>query len=589
MTREGTPEPTTVTSTWIDNLAQILLNPWAPVANKSELRQSQLIAGSSLVVTLCLLGGLLLPGAEWLRAHLALLLVSVPSYLFSRSRFSGLAALVFTFGSVAYAYLSLNLGSSPDLETAILPLALIGLIFASMTLSPTSLAILSIMATVLTFSAPHYAAAAVSSNNLRLGGLVLAISAILYGLRLYRDHLEGIRLRQLQDETRSLQRDRLDLAQHLGIQVADLNECSEELALRSADLSSANLRLERQASQLSTISQVIESIASIRELRELLPRIATVISQHLGVYHVGIFLPDEAREYAVLSAAVGQGGQRMLARKFRLRIGQEGIVGTVVATGQRRNTPDVGMETDFLENPDLPDTKSELVLPLWGPGQTEVIGVLDVQSMESGSFRDEDVQLLDLLANQLGIAIENALQNESARHSLAEAEALQRQYLRTGWSRMAGEQKLVGYRFDITGASPLTMPVDWSNGGGGNKEGDDPASLVSTPIELRGEVLGELVVHAPSGKQWNQDELDLIRAVAERVALSAENARLFEETNRRAERERMVSEITSKIRSTNDPSEMIKKAVQELKHALGVSRVEVRPQTASGGSDVYEA
>ena len=62
------------------------------------------------------------------------------------------------------------------------------------------------------------------------------------------------------------------------------------------------------------------------------------------------------------------------------------------------------------------------------------------------------------------------------------------------------------------------------------------------------------------------------------MALSAENARLFEETTARADRERLVSEITSKIRSNNDPQSMIQTAIQELRAALGASRVDVVPQ-----------
>ena len=77
----------------------------------------------------------------------------------------------------------------------------------------------------------------------------------------------------------------------------------------------------------------------------------------------------------------------------------------------------------------------------------------------------------------------------------------------------------------------------------------------------------------------NPDQLDLIKAVAERVAISAENARLFDETTRRAERERLVSDITSKIRSVNDPQAMIQTAMEELRSALGASRVEVIPQS----------
>ena len=88
-----------------------------------------------------------------------------------------------------------------------------------------------------------------------------------------------------------------------------------------------------------------------------------------------------------------------------------------------------------------------------------------------------------------------------------------------------------------------------------------------------------LSVQIPDEKNINENQLDLVNAVAERVALSAENARLFEETTRRAERERLVSDITVKIRSTNDPDAMIRIALDELKQALGASKVQLIPHS----------
>jgi GAF domain-containing protein len=115
-----------------------------------------------------------------------------------------------------------------------------------------------------------------------------------------------------------------------------------------------------------------------------------------------------------------------------------------------------------------------------------------------------------------------------------------------------------------------------------SKGNQKESNQVVVPIELRGETIGTLVVQSPSTAALNQDQIDLIKAVAERVALSAENARLFEETTRRAERERLVSDITGKIRSVNDPQSMIQTAMEELRKALGASKVEVIPQAVKG-------
>lgn len=360
----------------------------------------------------------------------------------------------------------------------------------------------------------------------------------------------------------------------------DLEKRTTELGQRGSELQTANEQIQRRITQFEVLAQVTQAITSVRDLQELLPRIATVISEKFGFYHVGVFLLDGARQYAVLSATNSEGGRQMLERKHRLRVGEQGIVGNVTATGKPRIAMDVGVDAVFFDNPELPDTHSEMALPLKSGGV--VVGALDVQSTETGAFADEDIQMLTLLADQVSLAIENARLFEETRNALAEAEAVSRQFTREIWGRLPNEQNLLGYRYNLTGASPLEKPVELMRSDNGKNTGKQTeSSQVAVPIMLRGEIIGTLVIQTPSAEVLNQDQLDLIKAVAERVALSAENARLFEETTRRAERERLVSDITGKIRSVNDPQTMIQTAMEELRNALGASRVEVIPQAVN--------
>lgn len=359
----------------------------------------------------------------------------------------------------------------------------------------------------------------------------------------------------------------------------DLEQHTEELSQRGLELEAANEQIQRRAAQFEALAQVTQAITSVRDLRELLPRIATVISEKFAFYHVGLFLLDGTREYAVLSATNSAGGRQMLERKHRLRVGEQGIVGNVTATGKPRIAMDVGADAVFFDNPELPDTHSEMALPLRSGGL--VVGALDVQSTETGAFQDEDIQMLILLADQVSLAIENARLFEETRNALAEAEAVSRQFTREVWGNLPSEQNLFGYRYTLVGSSPLEKPIELGDSGygmGTQKE----EGRVAVPIELRGESIGTLIVQTPTTEILSQDQIDLIKAVAERVALAAENARLFEETTRRAERERLVSDITGKIRSVNDPQIMIQTAMEELRNALGASRVEVIPQTTNG-------
>jgi len=176
-------------------------------------------------------------------------------------------------------------------------------------------------------------------------------------------------------------------------------ERTRELEDRTVELEGANQKVRVRASQFEALAQVTQAMTSIRDLNELLPRIATLISDEFGFYHVGVFLIDDAREYAVLSATNSEGGRQMLERNHRLRVGEQGIVGNVTSTGNPRVAMDVGEDAVFFDNPDLPETHSEMALPLQISSQ--IIGALDVQSTKTGAFTSEDIQMLSLLSNQV--------------------------------------------------------------------------------------------------------------------------------------------------------------------------------------------
>ena len=180
--------------------------------------------------------------------------------------------------------------------------------------------------------------------------------------------------------------------------------------------------LERRSVQLQVATEVARAIASVQNLDQLLPSMARLISERFGFYHVGLFLLDPAREYAVLQAANSEGGQRMLARGHRLKVGQVGIVGYVTGAGLPRIALDVGQDAVFFDNPALPHTRSEMALPL-KVGE-EVIGALDAQSTLPAAFSKEDAAILGALADQVAIAIQNARLFDQTQAALEAARRL---------------------------------------------------------------------------------------------------------------------------------------------------------------------
>jgi GAF domain-containing protein/HAMP domain-containing protein len=373
------------------------------------------------------------------------------------------------------------------------------------------------------------------------------------------------------------------LEQRIADRTTDLEQRSKELADRTVALELANVRTQKRAAQFQAISDVSRATASVRKLNDLLPRVAKVVSEQFGFYHTGIFLLDEASQYAILSAANSEGGQHMLSRGHRLKVGDQGIVGYVTDAGLPRIALDTGADAVFFDNPDLPDTRSEMAIPLKSGGK--ITGALDVQSNQSNAFSQEDVDVIQILADQISVAIDNARQFEQTQRSLSEVETIYRQYIRREWDRLGTSADVLGYRYTVAGTQQLDHHFENSKSQEALASGtiqtdtnlENNESTLAVPIKLRDEVIGVLNVRAPSKRTWKTDEINMVKSVADRVAISAENARLFEETTNRAERERTVSEITSKIRSTNDPNEMIQIALNELKQALNIKDARIVP------------
>jgi GAF domain-containing protein/HAMP domain-containing protein len=368
---------------------------------------------------------------------------------------------------------------------------------------------------------------------------------------------------------------------------------------RTRELENISDQMRYRANQLQTVAEVARAIATIQEIDDLLPLITQTISEQYGYYHVGIFLLDTHREYAVLRAANSVGGQRMLARGHRLRVGQTGIVGYVTDRGEPRIALDVGKDAVYFDNPDLPDTRSEMALPLKIGGK--VIGALDVQSRLASAFKDEDISLLTTLADQVGIAIENSRLFGETQRALVEAQTAQQEYLRSEWEKVSKQKNLKGFQYTYgrvinlsqegfkpkgdeldrqrensieTNESPTSFGI-YEPTQAQNLPGQVEEELV-IPISLRGQAIGVIrLQEVDRNRSWNQEDLNWIKSIADQIGLALENARLLEATQKRAEREYVVGQITNKLRSSNDPELILQTAVAELRKALHAQKVQV--------------
>jgi len=332
---------------------------------------------------------------------------------------------------------------------------------------------------------------------------------------------------------------------------------------------------------LEAAVRIGQAIAAILDPQELLQSAADLIASHFGYYHVGIFVLDESGRWAVLRATNSEGGRRMIARRHQLRVGEQGIVGYATMTGQPRLAVDVGVDAIHFDNPDLPETRSEIALPLIARYQT--LGALDVQSKQEHAFDGQDVAILAMVADQVALALDNARLFDASQAALKRFEETQRASLRGGWLRHAAGSRgpaLFGTnRPPDDESSPLHaatqqaleagVPVVTQDEGHGT-------GLVS-PIKIRDQVIGVLGLgNIELDRAWSKSQVELVETVADQVAQALEMARLFEEARRSAEREQLISRVSARLRAVDDVDGVLRVAVQETRRALGVSHGAIR-------------
>lgn len=377
------------------------------------------------------------------------------------------------------------------------------------------------------------------------------------------------------------------------VQLRDtLSNLENRINERTRDLEASRRQSDMRATQYLAIGEISKLINSKQELNILLPLITRLVSERFDYYHVGIFLLDATRQYAVLQASNSLGGQEMLKRSHKLKVGESGIVGFAAKSGVPRIALDVGNDAVFFNNPDLPATRSEAAIPL--KAYETIIGILDLQSDKPGAFTENDINMFSILADQIAIAIENTRLYEQTRQALVEARQAYQQTLQEGWKNLAQEEGTIGYYQSLTGNRRLTKPITTEEINQAMFRGetlifhadgkiDDPVLVI--PIKLREQIIGTLHIKSPSrDRQWTQSEIDLAEAVSERLSLSLENARLIHESQRQAIKEQTIGEITGKLGSSINLYNVLVTAVEELGRTIPGSEVTIKLKDDKNGN-----
>jgi GAF domain-containing protein len=347
----------------------------------------------------------------------------------------------------------------------------------------------------------------------------------------------------------------VDLAESINTLVEQLNQTLTELDQRVASRTS---ELEHHLNQLRVATEMAQDAASARGLDDLLYRSVNLIRDRFEFYYVSIFLLDDRSEYAILRAATGEAGRAMLESNLKIKVGEMDIVGQVSKTGQYRNNLIMETATIQMMNPTLPEARSEMGLPL-KVGQ-RVIGVLDIQSREPSAFDEGDVNIIQTLADQLAVTIENVRLYKESQDNLHQLEAYYGRYSQEAWQRLGYFSSLIGYQYDRSGVKPIKQEEDVDTV---TDEQTPSTQMISYPLQVRGQVIGNLDIW-PNKEDWSPKDDTLIEAISERISQVMESARLFEETQARATREQTLNQIVSRFSRSLDLDTLLQTAVKEL-------------------------
>jgi GAF domain-containing protein len=372
-----------------------------------------------------------------------------------------------------------------------------------------------------------------------------------------------------------------------------LGEVNRQLEARSEELQARTRDLARRSMQLQVAADISRDVIAVRELDELLDRAVNLVRDRFGFYHVALYLVDEQNEYALLQAATGEAGRQMLEQERPIDLEQEGLFGYVINSGYHCLLFDVGDDAVRFENPLLPETRSELALPL--RVGMRIIGALDIQSRSEEAFDGDDVAVLQSMTDQFAVAIENARLLSEMQHTLHELEVASGLYTQDSWRLSAQRRgRGTGYRYRRLGVERAADPPPeaiqaWADGRSvvlasqpdAADDGQKSISTLAVPVKLRDQVVGVLNLSI-EGRAVASDTVALVEEVANRLALALENARLLDETRQRAQRDRLIADITAQVRATMDVERILQTAVRGLGAALGSERAFIKLGGAEG-------
>ncbi|OQY29121.1 MAG: hypothetical protein B6I38_08525 [Anaerolineaceae bacterium 4572_5.1] len=344
--------------------------------------------------------------------------------------------------------------------------------------------------------------------------------------------------------------------------------------------------LEQRSAYLEGSAEISQAAASILEADVLIHEVVDLIKKRFNLYYVGLFLVDSNNEWAILRAGTGEAGRAMITNNHRLKIGT-GMIGWSIANAESRIALDVGEDAVRFANPYLPETRSEGALPLRSRGR--VLGALTVQSKEEAAFNTDSITALQTMSDQIAVALDNAELFTKTEAALKAERRAYGQMSQEAWAELAKSGTIPSYRVTTEGDLQIIKEPQESLKKQAAQTIQDDGLTAIIPIKSRGNVLGGIKISKTNpGDTWSQEELELIKTLSEQLSTALESARLYQDTQRRAIQEQLVSQTTSRMRQTLDMETVLRTAASEIREVLGLEDLVVQLASPQTNKDTTE-
>ncbi len=341
--------------------------------------------------------------------------------------------------------------------------------------------------------------------------------------------------------------------------------------------------LEQRAAYLEAASTVSQAATSILDTESLLSQTVNLIRERFGLYYVGLFLLDATGEWAVLRAGTGEAGRAMMARGHRHQLGSRSMISWCIENAEARIASHAGEDAVRQATAELPETRSEAALPLRSRGR--VLGALTVQHTQEDAFDTSAIAVLQTMADQLAVALDNAELIATTQEALDATRRAYGEKSELGWKKYLSSRS-GGYRYAFRTFS--AVEGSWSSGmtealqAGrsiiyrDSAVGDMQRSTLAIPLRVREQIVGVLDFKKSGAEAvWLDDERLLLEAVVAELGQALESAQLYQETQSRASNERLIGEIASQLRQSLDVTTVLQAAVTQLGRLPGVAEATV--------------